>query len=165
HARDLVALRGGLAPIDGVRAVCAALAAPLVEGARDALADLDDLRALLEAALADEPPLTLSDGGVIRETWNEALHAIVSDAAQASTRAGAVRRRARACGRALGAAAGHRAGPRAAGRPRRARGGRARAGSRASRGRRGRRARDRGGPPPRAGGALGRTGDAERYRA
>src|SRR5207247_1581669 len=83
HARDLVALRGGLAPIDGVRAVCAALAAPLVEGARDALADLDDLRALLEAALADEPPLTLSDGGVIREPWNEALHAIVSDAAEA----------------------------------------------------------------------------------
>src|SRR5213592_4507351 len=30
-----------------------------------------------------EPPLTLSDGGVIRETWNEALHAIVSDAAEA----------------------------------------------------------------------------------
>ena len=83
HARDLVALRGGLAPIDGVRAVCAALAAPLVEGARAALADLDDLRALLEAALVDEPPLTLSDGGVIRETWNEALHAIVSDAAEA----------------------------------------------------------------------------------
>ena len=83
HARDLVALRGGLAPIDGVRAVCAALAAPLVEGARDALSDLDDLRALLEAALVDEPPLTLSDGGVIRETWNEALHAIVSDAAEA----------------------------------------------------------------------------------
>ena len=83
HARDLVALRGGLAPIDGVRAACAALAAPLVEGARAALADLDDLRALLEAALVDEPPLTLSDGGVIRETWNEALHAIVSDAAEA----------------------------------------------------------------------------------
>src|SRR5207245_598223 len=83
HARDLVALRGGLAPIDGVRAACAALAAPLVEGARAALADLDDLRALLEAALVDEPPLTLSDGGVIRETWHEALHAIVSDAAEA----------------------------------------------------------------------------------
>jgi len=52
-------------------------------GARAALADLDDLRALLEAALVDEPPLALSDGGVIRETWNEALHALVSDAAEA----------------------------------------------------------------------------------
>jgi DNA mismatch repair protein MutS len=83
HARDLVALRGCLAPIDAVRAACADLAAPLVAGARAALADLDEVRALLEAALVDEPPLTLSDGGVIRETWNDALHAIVSDAAQA----------------------------------------------------------------------------------
>jgi len=83
HARDLVALRGSLAPIDAVRAACAGLAAPLLEAARAALADLDDLRALLEAALVDEPPATLSDGGVIRETWNEPLHAIVSDAAQA----------------------------------------------------------------------------------
>ena len=83
HARDLVALRGCLAPLDAVRAACADLAAPLVAGARAALADLADVRALLEAALVDEPPLTLSDGGVIRETWNDALHAIVSDAAQA----------------------------------------------------------------------------------
>ena len=66
-----------------MRAACADLAASLVAGARAALADLDDVRALLEAALVDEPPLTLSDGGVIRETWNDALHAIVSDAAQA----------------------------------------------------------------------------------
>ena len=83
HARDLVALRGCLVPIDGVRAACAGAAAPLLEGARAALAELDDLRALLEAALVDEPPLTLADGGVIRATWNEALHAIVSDAAEA----------------------------------------------------------------------------------
>jgi DNA mismatch repair protein MutS len=83
HARDLVALRACLGPIDAVRAACAALTAPLLAGARAALADLGDLRALLEAALVDEPPLTLSDGGVIRETWNEALHAIVSDAAEA----------------------------------------------------------------------------------
>ncbi len=83
HARDLVALRRCLAPIDDVRAACAELDAPLVAEARSALADLEDVRALLEAALVDEPPLTLSDGGVIRESWNEALHAIVSDAAQA----------------------------------------------------------------------------------
>jgi DNA mismatch repair protein MutS len=83
HARDLVGLRACLAPVDAVRAACAGLAAPLLDEARGALADLEDLRALLEASLVDEPPLTLSDGGVIRETWNEALHAIVSDAAEA----------------------------------------------------------------------------------
>src|ERR671922_1053155 len=67
HARDLVALRRCLAPIDDVRAACSDLEAPLVTEARSALADLEDLRALLEAALVDEPPLTPSDGRVIRE--------------------------------------------------------------------------------------------------
>jgi DNA mismatch repair protein MutS len=83
HARDLVGLRGCLGPIAAVRDASAGLAAPLIAQARAALADLEDVRALLESALVDEPPLTLSDGGVIRETWNEALHAIVSDAAEA----------------------------------------------------------------------------------
>jgi DNA mismatch repair protein MutS len=78
-----VALRGCLGPIAAVRDACAGLTAPLIADARAALADLEDVRALLDAALVDEPPLTLSDGGVIRETWNEALHAIVSDAAEA----------------------------------------------------------------------------------
>jgi DNA mismatch repair protein MutS len=83
HARDLVALRGCLGPIAAVRDACATLTAPLIADARAALADLEDVRALLDAALVDEPPLTLSDGGVIRATWNDALHAIVSDAAEA----------------------------------------------------------------------------------
>jgi DNA mismatch repair protein MutS len=83
HARDLVALRGCLAPIDEVREACAEVAVPLLAQARDALADLGELRALLEAALVEEPPATLTDGGVIRETWNEALRALVADATEA----------------------------------------------------------------------------------
>ena len=35
--------------------------------------DLGDLRKTLEAALVDEPPLTLHEGGLIRESWNPAL--------------------------------------------------------------------------------------------
>ena len=42
----------------------------------------DDLRELLAAALVDEPPLALHDGGLIRESWNEGLAAIVDDAAR-----------------------------------------------------------------------------------
>ena len=83
HARDLVGLRAGLGPVAAIRAACAKLDAPLLAEAREALADLEDVRALLDAALVDEPPLTLSDGGVIREGWNEALHALVTDAAEA----------------------------------------------------------------------------------
>jgi DNA mismatch repair protein MutS len=83
HARDLVGLRACLAPLEAVRSAMAPLAAPLLAGARAALADLADLRATLEAALVDEPPVTLQDGGIIRDTWNDALRAIVEDAAEA----------------------------------------------------------------------------------
>jgi DNA mismatch repair protein MutS len=83
HARDLVGLRASLTPLESVRQTVAALPAPLLAEARAALADLADLRATLDAALVDEPPATLQDGGIIRESWNEALQAIVTDAAQA----------------------------------------------------------------------------------
>jgi DNA mismatch repair protein MutS len=83
HARDLVALRGCLAPIEAIRAAVGDLPAPLLAGAREALADLTALRDMLASALVDEPPATLSDGGVIRETWSEALAALVRDASEA----------------------------------------------------------------------------------
>ena len=38
---------------------------------------------MLEAALVDEPPLALQDGRIIRETWSDALGALVNDAAEA----------------------------------------------------------------------------------
>jgi DNA mismatch repair protein MutS len=83
HARDLVALRGCLAPLDAIRAAAAELPAGLLAGARDALADLGALRDMLGAALVDEPPATLVDGGVIRETWSAALASLVHDASEA----------------------------------------------------------------------------------
>ena len=83
HARDLVGLRTCLAPLADVRAACAGLATPLLGQARAELADLDDLRALLAQALTDEPPLTLHDGGLIREGWHEGLAALVRDAREA----------------------------------------------------------------------------------
>src|SRR5919108_2816763 len=66
HARDLVALRGCLAPLEAVRQAATPLAAALLAEARSALVDLADLQATLEAALVYEPPATLQDGGIIR---------------------------------------------------------------------------------------------------
>src|SRR5439155_24904931 len=48
-----------------------------------ALSPLDELRGFLAAALEDEPPLTLHDGGLIREGWHEGLSALVRDAREA----------------------------------------------------------------------------------
>ncbi len=83
HARDLVGLRGCLAPLEALRETIEGVPAPLLAEARAALADLADLRATLESALVDEPPATLQDGGIIRESWDEALQALVTDATQA----------------------------------------------------------------------------------
>ena len=80
HARDLVGLRSCLAPLDDVRDACAGVPAALIETARDDLAPLDALAQLLQDALVDEPPLTLHDGGLIRETWSEPLAALIADA-------------------------------------------------------------------------------------
>jgi DNA mismatch repair protein MutS len=82
HARDLVGLRACLAPLEAVREAVKSIESLLVVEARGALADLGELRAVLMAALVDEPPATLADGGVIRESWNEGLAAIATDAAQ-----------------------------------------------------------------------------------
>jgi DNA mismatch repair protein MutS len=83
HARDLVGLRACLVPLDEVRGACADLAPPLLVAAHADLAPLDDVRELLAAALVDEPPATLHDGRIIRESWSEALGAIVEDAREA----------------------------------------------------------------------------------
>jgi DNA mismatch repair protein MutS len=83
HARDLVGLRACLEPLGDVRAVFEGLESSLLASATTDLADLESLRGLLASALVDEPPLTLHDGGIIRESWNAGLTAIVDDARQA----------------------------------------------------------------------------------
>ena len=83
HSRDLVGLRGCLAPLQDIRRLAAPLAAPAIAEAAGELAPLDDLHELLTAALEDEPPLALHDGGVIRESWHAELAAIVRDAREA----------------------------------------------------------------------------------
>lgn len=84
HARDLVALRGCLEPLEGVRAACAALPkVAVLDAAREDVVPLDEVRRLLAEALVDEPPLTLHDGGLIRESWDERLRALVGEAREA----------------------------------------------------------------------------------
>jgi DNA mismatch repair protein MutS len=83
HARDLVGLRLCLTPLAEIRGVASAFPAGPIGDALAELVPLDDLRDLLDAALEDEPPLGLHDGGLIRESWHEGLAAIVSDAREA----------------------------------------------------------------------------------
>src|SRR5207244_2351803 len=69
HARDLVGLRACLQPLPEIRTHLGEATAPLLTTARDEIAPLDALLALLQQALVDEPPLVLHEGGLIREGW------------------------------------------------------------------------------------------------
>ena len=82
HARDLIALRGFLGRLPGLAAELGALEAPLLTTLAEEITPLPDLQKLLEEALEDEPPLTLREGGLIREDWNAELRELKQAARQ-----------------------------------------------------------------------------------
>ncbi len=71
--RDLGALRATLGPLPVLREHAERCADAMVRQCAEAVEDLAGLGKTLEAALVDEPPLTLHEGGLIRESWNPAL--------------------------------------------------------------------------------------------
>jgi DNA mismatch repair protein MutS len=67
--KDLVLLRRSLRALPELRAALAPLQARLTV----ALPDLEDIAELLERAIAEDPPVKVSDGGVLREGFDAAL--------------------------------------------------------------------------------------------
>jgi DNA mismatch repair protein MutS len=65
--RDLLALRQSLVAIPRARLLLEDLQAPLVKSLLGELDDLADLREMIGAAIADEPPALARDGGAIRD--------------------------------------------------------------------------------------------------
>jgi len=65
NPRDVLALSASLARIPRVRAVVAGLSASRLATLNIAIDELSDLREKIDRTLVAEPPLTLSDGGVI----------------------------------------------------------------------------------------------------
>jgi DNA mismatch repair protein MutS len=82
HARDLIALRGFLGGLPGLAEALGALDGALLGTLAEEITPLPDLQKLLEAALEDEPPLTLKEGGLIREGWNADLRDLKQAARQ-----------------------------------------------------------------------------------
>jgi DNA mismatch repair protein MutS len=83
HARDLIALRGFLRALPGLRDELAVITTPLVAGLASDLAVAPELRTLLDDALEDDPPPTMREGGLIRESWSPALRELRRGAREA----------------------------------------------------------------------------------
>jgi len=71
--RDVIALGASLGRIPKVRATLAGLAAARLATLHTSLDELGDLREKIEKTIVAEPPLTLSDGGVIAEGIDKEL--------------------------------------------------------------------------------------------
>ena len=81
-ARDLVALSAGLAKLPQLRDLLPAKKPRLLASLRKDLTGLPDLCALIDAAIVDEPPFSVREGGIIRDGYSadvDQLRAILTD--------------------------------------------------------------------------------------
>ncbi|MDD4170553.1 MAG: DNA mismatch repair protein MutS, partial [Desulfotomaculaceae bacterium] len=70
NARDLVALKKSLLHLPGLKSLLEQAGAALLQTTGHAVDLIDDVLALLEEAIEDDPPLSLKDGGIIKAGYN-----------------------------------------------------------------------------------------------
>ena len=75
--RDLIALANGLRAASEIRACLSEQHnTPLLERLLERMGDSDDIITLIERAIVEEPPLSLSDGGIIRAGFSSELDTV-----------------------------------------------------------------------------------------
>lgn len=73
NARDLFALKVSLGMLPHIISLVEPLPIGEIKAILEALDPLEDIYALIDRAIVDEPPLTLKDGGMIRSSYDEEL--------------------------------------------------------------------------------------------
>jgi len=73
HGRDLIALKTSIFRLPKIREVLQGFEASLLKEIFGALDDLRDVRDIIEESILDDAPLTLKEGGIIREGYNSEL--------------------------------------------------------------------------------------------
>ena len=73
NPRDLVALKGSLSQLPDLKLLLDGLDAEALSGIRNKIDPLEDVCGMIEAAIEDEPPFLLKDGGVIRTGYHAEL--------------------------------------------------------------------------------------------
>ncbi|NLN60148.1 MAG: DNA mismatch repair protein MutS [Deltaproteobacteria bacterium] len=78
NARDLIGLNHSLKVIPEVKSLIASMDTPLIHEIYDELDEMADLCDLLQKSIHDDPPLTLREGGIIKEGYDEELDRYLS---------------------------------------------------------------------------------------
>ena len=71
NARDMLAFGSSIAALPPIKDLLESFSAPLLRDFSQSLDDLRDLSALLARAIADDPPLTLREGHIIKDGYHE----------------------------------------------------------------------------------------------
>jgi len=78
NGRDLAALRTSLLVLPRLRDAIAGCEAPLLRTIRNGIDEMPELRGLIERAIVDDPPLTIREGGIIREGYDPELDQLIA---------------------------------------------------------------------------------------
>lgn len=77
NGRDMLALKQSLARLPGIKELLLSCEAPRIKNLGEELDVLDDLYQLIEKTIHDEAPITLREGGLIKEGYNKELDELV----------------------------------------------------------------------------------------
>jgi DNA mismatch repair protein MutS len=78
NARDLAALKVSLRRLPAVKAMLLQSPSILLSEIAEQMDPLEDVARLIEDAIAEDPPMSTRDGGIIREGYNADLDALIS---------------------------------------------------------------------------------------
>ncbi|MDO5491509.1 MAG: DNA mismatch repair protein MutS, partial [Bacillota bacterium] len=73
NGRDLIALQGSCAVLPGIREELDGCCSPLLQQLHDQIHCMEDVHDLISRSIVDDPPMTIAEGGVIREGFSEEL--------------------------------------------------------------------------------------------
>ena len=71
--RDIYSLGQTCMRLPGLKQCLSKVKSPLIENLNNSIDELNDVASLVENAIVDDPPLTMKDGGVIRNGFNEEI--------------------------------------------------------------------------------------------
>ncbi|ADQ14683.1 DNA mismatch repair protein MutS [Halanaerobium hydrogeniformans] len=82
NGRDLIALRNSLAKLPGLEKLIADFKTELFSEIQDGFDSLEDIFKLIDDSIIDEPPTTITEGGIIKDNYNKKLDELRSLANQ-----------------------------------------------------------------------------------
>lgn len=72
-ARDFIALRKTLSQLPDIKYELSSLSSSLLRSISEDIADFDELRTLIERSICDEPPMGITEGGIIKPGYSKEL--------------------------------------------------------------------------------------------